>query len=382
MPIAADLWRWTADLLLAGSILGCLYLVTASLLVLRHRRSPASEASPVPVTVLVPLCGTEPRLAQLLRVLCQQDYAAPVQIVCGARSDTDPALAVARQLAAGDPGQRIEVHVHPQIHGLNLKVSNQINLAQHARHDTLVMVDSDVEITRDFLSGMIAELQKPGVGIVSCLYHGVATDDVWARLGASGVNTHFLPNAIVALRFRLERPCFGAGMAISHDTLRRIGGLEAFADQLWEDYAIGKAIRAAGLEVAHPRFTLGHVYAGGSGRDLVMSQIREARTIRGINPAGHAGTIVTHPFPLALTALLIGGGSQALAVALIALGCRTAVGWCAGTRFGARPLQFWLMPVRDMLSFTAYVASFFGGTVTWRGERHRLYDGKLVQDPG
>lgn len=383
MLIAADLARWAAYLLLAGAAAGCLYLATAVLLVLYHRRHPVSDASPVPVTVLVPLCGDEPRLAQLLRDLCGQDYAAPVQIVCGARSATDPALAVAGRIAADDPQQRIEVHVDPELHGRNLKVSNQINMARHARHDILVMVDSDVEIGPGFLSGMVAELQKPGVGAVSCLYHGVATDDVWARLAASRINTHFLPNVIVGLKLGLARPCFGAGMAISRDTLQRIGGLQSYADQLWEDYAMGAAVRALGLEVAIPRFTIGHVYADSSAQNVVASQIRDARTIRGINPAGHAGSVVvTHPFPLALTALLIGGGNEALALALIALGCRSALGWCVEYRFGARPALFWLMPVRDALSFMVHVASFFGGTVTWRGQRYRLYNRKLIPDPG
>lgn len=378
MVIAADLARWSAHVFLAGAILGCLYLLTAGLLVLRFRRHPAPTAEPVPVTVLVPLCGSEPRLAHLLRDLCAQNYAAPVQVVCGASSGADPAVDIARQVALEDPQQRIEVHVDAQLHGHNLKVCNQINMMRHARHDTLILLDSDVEVGPDFISSMVGELRKPGVGAVSCLYHGVATDDLWARFAASRVNTHFLPNVVVALTLGLASPCFGAGMAISRAALEQIGGLKAFADQLWEDYAIGEAVRRLGLEISFPRFTLGHVYSDGSVHELVSSQIREGRTIRGISPIGHAGSLVTYPFPLALLALLAGGGHQALAVALLALGCRAALAWCVEYRFGAKPMLFWLMPVRDVMSFVAHLISLFGDSVTWRGQRHQLYKGKLM----
>ena len=118
-----------------------------------------------------------------------------------------------------------------------------------------------------------------------------------------------------------------------------------------------------------------------SARQLLAGQMRYARTIKSIDPAGYAGGIISHPFPLALAALLIGGGGQALALAAVALTCRMALCWHVERQFAARTGDYWLVPLRDLLSFTVYVASFFGATVKWRGQRYRVVDDTLVADP-
>ncbi len=382
MLIANDVLRWSADALLAGATLGCVYLLFAGFLTFRFRaRGGPPETVPVPVTILVPLCGHEPGLEQRLTALCDQDYGAPVQIVCGISSPDDPAIDAVKRVAAARPDCAIDLHVDPAVHGRNLKVSNLINMAERARHETLVLIDSDIEVGPDHLTAVIGELQRPGVGAVTCLYRGVAVGGLWARLAAMGINTHFLPNVVVALATGLGEPCFGATIALSHDTLRRIGGFRAFADHLWDDYAIGQAVRELGLEVAVPPFALGHVCSDGSARQLLAGQIRYARTIKSIDPAGYAGAIISHPFPLALAAALIGGGGQALALAAIALTCRMALFWQIERQFAARAGSYLLVPLRDLLSFTIYVASFFGATVKWRGNRYRVVDDTLVTDP-
>jgi ceramide glucosyltransferase len=383
MLIADNILRWAADICLVGAILGCLYVVVAGLLVLRFRTGQTKpEPSPVPVTILVPLCGNEPGLDRRLRALCAQDYAAPFQIVCGVRDAADPAIEIARTVAAAHPQQDVDLHIDPAVHGRNLKISNLINMVPRARHDTFVLIDSDIEVGPDFLSRVMAELQAPGTAAVSCLYHGVAGGGIWSRLAAMRINAHFLPDVIVALTFGLARPCFGASIAISRETLRQIGGLPAFVDQLWEDYAIGAAVRALGRRVAIPSFALGHVYAEGSARALFADELRAARTIRNIAPAGHLGSIVTHPLPLALIALLVGGGRAALALAIIAWACRTGLCWCVERRFKVHSNSYLLVLLRDLLSFAVYLASFLAGTVTWRGRRYRVPPRTPLPDAG
>ncbi len=382
MLTTADVLRWSADALLAGATLGCAYLLFAGFLISRFRsRADSLETLPVPVTILVPLCGHEPGLEQRLTALCDQHYSAPVQIVCGISSPEDPAIEAVKSVIAARANCAIDLHVEPLVHGRNLKVSNLINMADHARHETLVLIDSDIEVGPDYLAAVIAELQQPGIGAVTCLYRGVAVGSLWARLAAMGINTHFLPNVIVALATGLGEPCFGSTIALSHDTLRRIGGFRAFSDHLSDDYAIGQAVRELDLEVAVPPFALGHVCSDVSARQLLAAQIRYARTIKSIDPAGYAGGVITHPFALALAAAFLGGGGQALALAAIALTCRMALCWRLERQFAARAGNYLLVPLHELMSFAVYVASFFGATVKWRGNRFRVVDETLVTDP-
>lgn len=375
--------QYLAGVFLVGAVVGCAYLLAAAFAVAAFKRCahpPAKE--PVPVTILVPLCGDEPRLADRLLALCEQDYAGPIQIVCGARNSFDPALDVARTVAAKQPRHAIEWHADERLYGYNLKISNLINMAQHARYDTFLLVDSDIEVAPDFMSSMVGTLQQPGVGAVTCLSHAVAAGGLWARLATLRVNADFLPKVIFALTFRLEQPCFGYSIALTRETLDRIGGLRAFVDTLWEDYAIGEAVRKLGGAIAVPSFALGHVFAERSARDFVANELRAARIVKGINPLGHAGTVITHPLALALIAAGLGAGIPALAVALTALACHIVLFRSVRQRFGCQATPYLLLPLRDLCDFVIYVASYFGSTVTWRGRRYRVLGRLLVADPG
>lgn len=375
--------RWTADFFMAGAAFGCFYLLVAGGLMLRFGRKKgeaSADVLPVPVTILMPLCGHEPGLAARLRALCAQNYSAPVQVLCGVSDAADQAAVVAEQMAADMASGTIELHVDPRLHGRNLKMSNLMNMVEHARHDVFIMIDSDIDIAPDYLTRVMGELQKPQVGAVTCLYHGIAQGGIWAQLAAMGINLQFLPSALVALRFNLARPCFGASIAIRRDTLRQIGGLGRFADQLWDDYAIGEAVREAGYRVAVPELTVGHVCSDQSADELIARKLRYARTIGTIEPLGHAGAVVTHPFALAILALPFDGGDAAVALAATALIIRAILSWCTEQRFGTGVQSYWLLPFRDLLAFAIYVASFFGGTIVWRGQRYRIQsDGTLLQ---
>jgi ceramide glucosyltransferase len=370
-----------ANLLVAVAALGCLYLlvgcVAVSTFAVRRR---ATICTPVPVTILKPLYGAEPCLSRRLSSFWRQDYGAPVQVICGVQDPADPAVAIARLLATSAEAPRFDLVIDARRHGSNPKISNLINMLPSARHDVLVMADSDMEVGPDYLARIVAELQRPGVGAVTCFYHGVPLAGRWSPHAALGINTHFLPNVVTAITLGLARPCFGSTIAISRSLLSQIGGLAAFADHLADDYEIGQAVRSAGHEVAIPPFTLGHACFHERLRGLFARELRAARTVRSIAPVGYAGAFLTHPFPLALAGALL-GGEHALVVAAAALACRFALCICAERAFGLPRQPYWLIPSRDLLSFGVYLWSFFGMRVQWRGARYRLAaDGSLLSD--
>jgi ceramide glucosyltransferase len=259
-------------------------------------------------------------------------------------------------------------------------VVNLINMTPLVRNDVIVLSDSDIEVESTYLADVVAELQKPGVGAVTCLYHGIAGEGIWSRLSAMSINTYFLSNVVVARSMGLAQPCFGATIALRRETLEEIGGFEAFADCLADDYEIGAAVRKAGYEVAIPPFSVGHVCFERTAGELLRHQIRQSRTIRTIDPVGYAGAIITHPFALALIGSVL-GSPLGLLVAALAVVCRTLQTIAIERTFALERQPYWLIPFRDMIAFTTFASGFFGTRVSWRGSRYRvLSDGSVVQE--
>jgi ceramide glucosyltransferase len=373
-----------AWLLTGLSALGCCYLVLAIVLIWRFGRqmvAPVVPIPPPPVTVLKPLHGAPPHLFACLASLRAQDYQGPVQIVLGLQDAADPAVAVAQDFRAKFPGTCIDIVIDPARHGANAKVANLINMASRIRHDLVVIADADILAPPSYLSETVATLTQPGVGAATWLYHGIAGRGIWSRLAGAGIDLHFLPNALVAHGLGLAQPAFGATIAMRRSMLDAIGGFEAVADQLADDHALGAAVHRQGARVTLARHVIGHVCAEDTVAGLLSHELRWARTIRMLGPAGYAGTIVTHPFALALLGLAAGAGWAALGLALAALALRMAVGQAVARVFAIVPPPAWLIPLREVMSFAVYAWSFSGRSVEWSGEVFRVSaDGTLVSD--
>lgn len=386
MSISADVPGLASLLLSLGSIclavafVGCIFtLVEAAFVVGFSDKEPARTDAEPAVTVLKPLHGAEPDLADRLAALCRQHYGGPVQVVCGAQGDLAPATAAVGEVNSKFPDS-IELVADQRSHGANGKVSNLINMLPRARYDTIVLSDSDIVVERDYLRRIVALLGEPDVGAVTCLYHGIGGTGLWSRISALATNSHFLPQAITALGLKLGKPCCGATIALRRSMLDRIGGFHAFADVLADDYAIGVAVRAAGYDVKAAPFLVGHRSFEGSLREFMRHQIRVARTIRSIDPIGYAGTILTHPLPLALLGMLSGGITATLLTVAV-LASRVTLCRCVERRFGLPRQSYWLIPLQDVLVFGVYVASFFGATVNWQGVDFRVAgDGTLIEE--
>ncbi|MBV9686950.1 MAG: glycosyltransferase, partial [Alphaproteobacteria bacterium] len=196
--------------------------------------------------MLKPLHGDEPGLYENLRSFAEQDYPES-QIVLGVNDPRDSALPAAQALARDLPAHDIVMVVNSRIRGSNQKVANLENMIEAARHDVLVLADSDMRVDRGYLSAVTAPLCDPRTGVVTCLYRGVSTGGRWSELGAMHINFGFLPGALVADSLGLGGGCFGATIALRRETLERIGGFVRLRDELADDHRIGDEVRALGL---------------------------------------------------------------------------------------------------------------------------------------
>lgn len=366
---ALNLIHFVSDLCIACAGTGCIYLLIAAAAVLRFTRQSAQVNDLAePVTILKPLQGFEPNLGPRLASFCYQDYAAPVQVVCGVHDPSDPAAEEVKRIAkSASNAADIELVAAGRMQGYcNRKVSNLANMMGAARHDVLVIADSDIEARPGYLTRVVSELRRPGVGAVTCLYHGIAAGGIWSEQAALAINAHFLPSAVVALTFGLAQPCFGSTIALRRSTLCSIGGFAPFADSLADDYAIGMAVRSMGYDVAVPSFSVGHLCFEESLPALVSHEVRAARTIRSADPAGYAGAFITHPFALSLAGVLL-GGANAVLFAAAALACRILVCRCVEKAFNVPRQPYWLIPLCDLIAFSAFIAGFLCKKVTWRG---------------
>jgi ceramide glucosyltransferase len=378
---------WASIIAAFTSIVGCVYLLAAMLLTDRFVRKAWSKprADMPSVTILKPLHGTEPGLLENLSSFSTQNYPGPVQMVLGVQDPRDDAIAVVDALRDEHGDGQFDLVVDATMHGLNRKVSNLVNMTPRVEHDVVVVADSDMRVDPEYLSRVVAGLDQHGVGAVTCLYHGVAATGVWARLAALGINAHFLPNVVVGLGLGLANPCFGSTIAIKRKVFAEIGEFRGVANCLADDYAIGAALRARGHKISVSPVTIGHVCGDMSVRELWQHEVRWARTIRTVDPIGYAGSIVTHGFALALIAAVAGlaagafGITMAAALGLTAFGCRLALLRKVERAFDLPPQSYWLVPLRDMLSFAVFVSSFFGQNAKWKGRRYRfIASGTLI----
>lgn len=358
----------------ALTLAGAAYFVFAGLQASRFRGSFAGPAGELPsVTVLKPLCGADPGLEQALGAFFAQDYSGRVQIVFGLQDPADPALAVVRRLERAWPKAEIAVVVDSRMHGANRKVSNLINLMAKARGQVLVLSDDDIFVSPDYLARVVAPLADRAAGVVTCAYSGRPLAGLWSELAAMQVTFQFLPSVAVGLALGLARPCMGSTIALRRETLEEIGGFEAFKDLLADDYAIGAAVRRIGRRVIVSDLLVEHGCTEASARELLAHELRWARTIRGIDPAGFFGSAATHAVVWGLIAVaLLKGAPVAMAALAFAILARLWMARRMANVSGSRGWRWWLLPVRDILSFAVYLGSFFVRVVEWRGARYRV----------
>jgi ceramide glucosyltransferase len=376
-----------ATAILAG--IGVIQALVACRLVASFARSPANEpASRPPVTVLKPLYGDEPLLEAALTTLCRQDYP-DWQIVFGVNDKADPAADIVRRLQGRFPEVDITLVTDPSRHGVNPKVSNLINMMPAARHDVLVIADSDVHGQPDYLDRLVAALDRPRVGLVTTLYAGLPIVPVTlpGRLGALQITNGFLPGALLS-RAMGRQDCLGATMCLRRKDLARIGGFHALVDHLADDNVLGRRIGGLGLHVELAQTVPLTTVPETDIRALFRHELRWARTIRALEPVGFAASILQYPLAWGLLTIVLSGAalwSVGLLMivwvlrALAALGVDAALAslWTkastsdqkSGNDEAALAFSYplWLLPLRDVMSVAVLLASYGGRNVIWRG---------------
>jgi ceramide glucosyltransferase len=229
-----------------------------------------------------------------------------------------------------------------------------------------VISDADIGAPDTYLLGVLGALSEPDAGVATCAYIGRPVGGFWSRLSAMGVSYQFLPSVLVGVLLGLAKPCMGSTLALRSETLERIGGFESLKDVLADDYALGAAVRRLGLRSVLAPVLVRHSCSEATAGALFRHEVRWSRTIKGVDALGHAGSLLTHPVPLALLTLGLQSGSGVSWIGLFAAAAaRFALKRAIDRLSGASLGSWWLLPLRDMVSILVFIASFWSRSVEW-----------------
>jgi ceramide glucosyltransferase len=375
-------------LALFGSLTSTVYFGMVMVAAFRYaqasrRLRAQAQATPLqnlpPVTVLKPVHGMEPRLEANLESFFRQDYP-DFEIIFGARSRDNEALVVVEKLRAKYPGVRTQVVISGDPSWPNAKVFSLAKMIASSDNDYLVIGDSDVLVGPDFLRNVVPPLLNPKVGLVTCLYQGIPDSGFWSRLEALGMSVEMPSGVMVADMIEGMKFALGAAIAVRRDAIEAIGGIRETAGFYSDDFVLGNLIAGAGYQVELSHYTVGHVLAVRSFQRTFGDQLRWMKSTRFSRPWGHVGSGLTYAVPFGLLALLLGLGHEHgihAGEALFAMAwlnrmlLAIVVGW--GVLRDPRSLWLcWLYPLRDLLGFCTWVASFIGNKFLWRGEPYEF----------
>jgi ceramide glucosyltransferase len=386
LALAAEIF--TAVLTLCGII----YCILALWAARRFERHPAPQTDPTSggtpgISILKPLRGLDPHMHAALASHCTQNYPGPFEILFGVSSLSDPAVPEVARLRVDHPHIPIRLIECPARLGPNGKLSSLAQMLPHATHEHILVNDSDILVSPDYLTHIAAAFQpspnspKP-TGLVTAPYIGLASNTVWSRLEALGISTDFIPGALTAraleggLRFGL-----GSTLATTRTALAEIGGFEALTGQLADDYELGARLHRAGYTIALLRDVVATTVPAYTLRAFCDHQLRWARGTRDSRRAGYLGLGITYVLPWAiLTVIASGCALWSFTLLSVALLARMSVALVVGVGV-LRDTQvlrdLFLIPLRDCFGLFFWLWSYASNTVTWRGERFHLRRGHL-----
>ncbi len=362
------------------------YLVLACWSVRRFSVSRANTVGQVGslpgLSVLKPLCGSEPDLAYNLQTLFAQTYSGPLQIIFGVQSPDDPALKTVRTLVDRFPGRDVKIVIDDRSHGPNRKASNLVNMAAGAKYDLLAVSDSDVALGACDLAAAAALLMDPDVGAVTCLYRSSFTGrpGLAAQLGGLYIDQWILPSAVVAATLGPLKECYGPLTIIRGAVLQAGGGFLRLSRLLADDYELGQLTVRQGLRVVLGPSIIPTSCGEATLTQLLTRELRWGRTTRATEPMAYALAVITWPAPFLLPLLLFSGQPWLAPVVLTGLtGLRCLLAILIERRLGPSasrtPYFPLLLFLRETLCGAVWAASFFGSQIRWRGYSFRVLQG-------
>jgi ceramide glucosyltransferase len=361
-------------------------LSLASFLADRRKKLSATPSPFPPVSILKPLKGVDPEMWESFCSHCEQQYPH-YQLIFGVSDANDPAIEIVRRLQAKYPNLSIELMVCERALGTNIKVSNLAQMLPAARHEVVVVNDSDIRVPPDYLRKVVAPLADNSVGLVTCLYHGAAGSTLGARLEALSISTDFVPGVLSA-RFLEKGLRFGLGstLAFRRADLASIGGFEALLDYLADDYELGRRIAATGKRIELSPATVVTFLPAYTVGQFFRHQLRWSRTIRAARRSGYFGLLFTFGLPWALATLLTAGGARrAWGLFALTLAARLVVALVTALvvlddRQTLRNIP--LLLLRDMIAPFLWAAGLIGNRIEWRGDVFDLKDGRMTRVEG
>jgi ceramide glucosyltransferase len=353
----------------------------------RFRRRKVPRISPdcfPPVTLLKPVCGNEPNLRANIASFFDQEYPT-FEIIFGARRRDDPALGVVEEVRQKYPFVPVQIVISGEPTEANAKVCSMQKMYAASHYDYLIISDSDVQVRPNYIREVVADLLDPEVGMTTCLYRGATSGGLWSRLEALGMSVEMTAGVLVSDLLEGIQFALGPTMALRREVLDSIGGFGPFAAYCSDDYVLGQRVAQSGSKVVLSMHVVDHVVVNRALRPSFLHQIRWMKSTRFSRPVGHAASVLSFAMPFGLLGLAgaMAIGRPLLGVALLGMAIlnRILMALLAGCTVVRDPqaLRFcWLYPFRDLMGFGFWVCSFFGSTITWRGQRYRLELGGLM----
>ena len=375
-----SLIRWA---IIAIAALPIVYYLAATLCAwdfFRRRFQVSADFTP-PVSILKPLKGLERGAYENLASFCRQDYPE-YEILFGVDDERDPVLPVIRKVIQDFPSVPIRLVVGLADNAHNNKVAKLCCLLPEARHELLVMSDGDIHVEPDYLRRVVPPFRDPMVGAVTCLYRGMTEPNVWSQLEALNLSTDWLASTLVARKLGMVSFALGATIAVTRTRLNEIGGFAALADRAADDYELGRRIAARGYQVELVPSEIRTHCSSGTAWQFFSHHLRWGVVIRHCQPWGYAGQLFTKGLPWSILAALAAPSRLfAIACLTIPLAARLAMAFTFGV-YGLKDelviRRWWLIPLRDALEFSIWLAALFSNSVSWRDTRFYVRHGSLI----